>query len=144
MNSDANKGGRHPTKGRAVAFSSVVIFALLSGCVSDTLSTQDTQPLAETPSYDPVQRDQAVAEIRQKAAQPGSGQLTNAFADPVSPNQPLSAAEQAERINELEQNAIQNAANVPDAEMAAKQQSIKDLQEKARSHYDNAVDSIQN
>ena len=119
---------------------------VLSACVSDTLSTTDTQPqpLAENVSYDPEQREQAIAEIREKADQPGSGELTNAFAEQDGPNEPMQASEQAELINQLEQNAQQNADTVTDAELAEKQRSIRELQQKARNHYDSAVSNIQN
>lgn len=131
---------------RYIALFGVVL--MVSACVSDTLSTQGTapQPLAEQkpPTYDPIQRDQAVAEIREKAAQPGSGELTNAYAVANGPNEPLTAAEQQARINELERNAAQNSASVSDAELAAKQRSIQELQGQARSHYNNAVNQIQN
>ena len=122
------------------------VVILFSACVSDTLSQQDTQPktLAENPSYDPAQREQAVAEIREKAAQEGGGELTNAFANQDGPNEPMQASEQEQLIRELEQNAEQNANNIPDAELEAKQRSIRELQQKARSHYQNAVSNIQN
>ncbi|MEM9332386.1 MAG: hypothetical protein AAGA53_13740 [Pseudomonadota bacterium] len=119
----------------------------LSGCVSDTLSTVDTQPkpvAAENVSYDPEQRAQAIAEIREKAAQSGSGELTNAFVNQDGPSEPMSASEQAQLINQLEQNATQNQKSVTDAELEAKQRSILELQQKARTHYDNAVNDIQN
>lgn len=120
----------------------------LSACVSDTLSTVDTQPkptpIAENVSYDPAQREQAVAEIREKAAQEGSGELTNAFADQNGPGEPMVASEQAELINQLEQNAQQNSEYISDTELEAKQQSIRELQQKARTHYNNAVSTIQN
>ncbi len=122
----------------------LTVVILLSACVSDTLSTVDTQPLAEDVSYDPVQREQAVAEMREKASQPGSGELTNAFADPDGPNEAMNELDQAARIIELEYSANQNATNVTDEEMAEKQRSIRELQQKARSHYQNAVESIQN
>ena len=127
----------------------VVMAALLvSACVADTLSTQGTepQPLAEEkpPSYDPAQREQAIAEIREKAAQPGSGELTNAYAEADGPNSPLTPSEQAARINDLERNAARNNASVSDAELAAKQRSIRELQGQARNHYNNTVNAIQN
>ena len=128
----------------AVAFVAV----LASACVADTLSTQGTepQPLAEEkpPTYDPAQREQAIAEIREKAAQPGSGELTNAYTEANGPNEPLTPSEQAARISELENSATQNNVSVSDAELAAKQASIREMQGQARSHYNNAVDTIKN
>ncbi len=128
----------------AAVFASVA----LSACVSDTLSTQNTapQPLAqnETPSYDPAQRDQAIAEIRAKADAPGSGQLTSAYVTNDGPTKPLTAQEQAEKIAELEQSAAQNDQSVTDDELAAKQRSIRELRRQANSHYNNAVNTIKN
>lgn len=138
---------RFESGNRLLATSALLLAVfMLPACVSDTLSQQDTQPqtLAETPSYDPVQREQAVAEIREKAEQEGSGELTNAFAEPDGPNEPMNSSEQAQLINELEQNAQQNSNAIPDAELEAKQRSIRELQQKARSHYNNAVNNIQN
>lgn len=121
---------------------------ITSACVSDTLSTTDTtaQPLAaeKPPSYDPVQREQAVAEIRAKAEQPGSGELTNPYVEANGPNEPLTAQEQARKISELQNTAAQNEAVVTDSELAEKQRSIRELQKKANSHYGNAVQQIKN
>lgn len=118
----------------------------LTGCVSNTLSEQNTQPTPAqaSVSYDPAQRAAAVEEIRAKAAQPGSGELTNAYADGDGPNQPLTPEQQAAKIAELEGSAAANSANVSDAELAAKQQSIRNLRSQAKSHYNSAVNSIKN
>jgi len=119
-----------------------------SACVSDTLSQQDTQPqpIAEQkpPTYDPAQREQAIAEIREKAEQPGSGQLTNAYVAADGPAEPLTPQEQDRKINELEKAAQQNNASVSDAELAAKQRSIRELRSQARNHYKDAVNTIKN
>ncbi len=119
-----------------------------SACVSDTLSTVDTtpQPLAseKPPSYDPVQREQAISEIRAKAQQPASGQLTNPYVEANGPNEPLTPQEQARKIAELQSTAAQNEAVVTDSELAEKQRSIRELQKKAKSHYGNAVNQIKN
>lgn len=120
----------------------------LSACVSDTLSQQNTQPqtLAEqkTPNYDPEQRAQAVEEIRAKAEQPGSGELTSAYITNDGPTEPLSQEEKDAKIAELEESAAQNSNSVADAELAAKQNSIRDLQNQAKTHYNNAVNNIKN
>ncbi len=123
---------------------------MLSGCVSDTFSQVDTQPQQlsqpeKEPKYDPVQREQAIAEIREKANQPSSsGELTNPFEEANGPNEPLTAQQQAQKIQELKNTAAQNNAVVTDAELAAKQRSIRELQQKAQTHYGNAVNQIQN
>lgn len=121
---------------------------MASACVSDTLSTVDTtpQPLAaeKPPSYDPVQREQAIEEIRAKAGQPGSGELTNPYVEANGPNEPLTAQEQARKIQELKNTAAQNDAVATDSELAEKQRSIRELQNKAKSHYGNAVNQIKN
>lgn len=121
---------------------------IVSACVSDTLSSVDTtpKPLAaqKAPSYDPVQREQAIKEIRAKAEQPSSGELTSPFAAADGPNRPLNAEEQARKITELQNTAAQNNAVTTDAELAEKQRSIRELQQKAQSHYGNAVGQIKN
>ncbi len=126
----------------------VFVGALASACVSDTLSNVDTtpQPLAaeKPPSYDPVQREQAIAEIRAKAEQPGSGELTSPYVEANGPNEPFTPAEQAAKIAELENTSRQNDVVVTDAELAEKQRSIRELQKKANSHYGNAVKQIKN
>lgn len=120
----------------------------VSACVSDTLSEVDTtpQPLAaeKPPSYDPVQREQAVEEIRAKGLQESSGVKTNPYEEANGPNTPLTAQEQARKIAELQNTASQNEVSVTDAELAAKQRSIRELQKKAQSHYGNAINQIQN
>lgn len=118
------------------------------GCVSDTLSQQNTapQPIAqqETPNYDPAQREAAIAEIRAKAEQPASGELTNAYATADGPNEPMTPQKQAEMLAQMERDAQANASNVADAELAEKQRSINEMRNQAKSHYNNAVSAIQN
>jgi len=126
-----------------------VVAMFLSACVSDTLSTTDTQSqqLAqpqEDPSYDPVQRQQAIDEIRAKSEQPGSDELTDPFAQADGPNEPLTPQEQANKIEEMQNTAQQNNQVMTDAELAAKQRSIREMQNKAKSHYGNAIDQIKN
>ncbi len=127
----------------------------LSACVSDTLSVENTQatpqPLVqnvaqtnEDVSYDPVQRAQAIAEIRAKAENTSTPELTNAYSAADGPNQPLTAEEQAAKLAELNQTAEQNSSGISDAELEAKQRSIRELQAKGQSHYEKAVKSIQN
>jgi len=132
------------TKVSAAAIASI----LLSACVGDTLSQQNTAPQTlaqpETVRYDPAQREQAIAEIRAKADAPGSEQLTNAYVTNDGPTTPLSSQEQAEKIAELEQSANQNSSSVTDDELAAKQQSIRDLRNQAKTHYNSAVNTIKN
>ena len=126
----------------------LLALVMISACVSDTLSQQNLapEPIAEQnqPSYDPAQREQAIAEIREKSAQPESGELTNAYATADGPNQPLTQQEQAAKILELERSAENNASQVSDQELAAKQESIRQLQNQAKTHYNNAVKQIGN
>jgi len=127
----------------------VLLGIFFSACVSDTLSTTDTQSqqLAEqqeTPSYDPVQRQQAIEEIRAKSEQQGSGELTDPFAEANGPNEPLTPQEQASKIEEMQNTAQQNNEVMTDAELEAKQRSIREMQNKAKSHYGNAVNQIKN
>lgn len=125
----------------------LVACVALSACVSDTLSQQNTQPqtlASSPPSYDPAQRADAVADIRTKAAQPGSGELTSAYITNDGPTAPLTPQEQAAKIAELERTATANTGSVSDAELAEKQRSIQDLRNKAKTHYNSTVNSIQN
>lgn len=120
--------------------------ALVSACVSDTLSQQDTTPqtVSNNPNFDPAQRDQAIAEMRAKAAQPGSGVLTNAYADGDGATRPMTSQEQASGIVELQQAAQDNAQTVTDPELEEKQRSIRQLQYEAQRHYSDAVKNIAN
>jgi len=123
----------------------------VSGCVSSTLGSVDTQPTPQpvatsssNPSFDPAAREAAVADIRAKADAPGSGELTNAFVEADNPTaDPFTQQEQSERISGLEQAATSNENAVTDAELAARQQSIRDMRSKANSHYKDAVQSIE-
>ena len=117
---------------------------LVSGCVSDTLQVQNTQPQPAALNYDPVQRQQAINEIRAKAKQEGSGQPTNAYFNGDGPTTTMSPENQAASIRELELNASQNSGATTDSELEAKQRSIRELQSQARSHYNNALKRIEN
>ena len=159
------------TKNTGISIGKLLVAAsLLTGCVStaDTLSSVNTQPTpeplqsngtgatvqtasiqtegtgSEEVKYDPAQRAQAVAEIRAKSANANSGVPTNAFAQADGPNSPLSAEEQAAKIAELENSANRNNSSITDAELAAKQRSIKELQQKAKTHYNSAINNIKN
>ena len=122
-----------------------VVCLVFSGCVSSTMDSVDTQTtsLEEPPTYDPAQRSQAVAEIRAKAGQ-SSGELTNAFASGDGPNETMAVHRQQTLINQLEQDAARTQATIEDEELTNSQQSIRQLQHKARSHYKNAVTTIEN
>jgi len=137
---------------RSVAL--VLASLTVSACVSDTLSVQNTQatpePLVQpvsgtgNDSFDPAQRQQAIAEIRAKAENSSTPELTNAYSAADGPNRPLTAEEQAAKLAELNQTADQNSRGVSDAELEEKRRSIRELQAKGQNHYDKAVKSIQN
>jgi hypothetical protein len=128
----------------------------LTACVSDTLSTTNTQPQPqpqpqavkaasqEVPDYDPVQRAEAVAEMREKAVNANSGELTNAYASQDGPNEPMLPAQSAARIQELQQAAERNESSAGANDAQAKQRQIRAMQEKARTHYGSAVQTIEN
>lgn len=134
-----------------------VLFAAfgLYGCVSDTLNVQNTQttpePLVqnaaqtgENASYDPIQRAAAIAEIRAKAENSSTPELTNAYTVADGPNRPLTAEEQAAKLAALNQTAENNGRGITDAELEAKQRSIRELQARGQNHYESAVKTIQN
>ena len=134
---------------RAGTAALVAAVFVLTACVSNKVSAIDTgsQSVAaqnDNTQFDPEQRELAIEEIRAKASQPGSGELTNAFADPDGPNEPMNERQKAAQIRELEANAASNGESVTDAELAEKQSSIRELQNQAKNHYKNAVNNIQN
>ena len=140
---------RHRERHKWIHLSALLLASVVvSACVSDTLSEVDTQPqplaAEKPPSYDPVQREQAIAEIRAKGDQPGNGELTNPYVEANGPNEPFTPQQQAAKISELENSAAENDVDADDAELAAKQRSIKELQRKANSHYGNALKEIKN
>lgn len=126
---------------------------VVSGCVSDTLSSTNTQSTnaqlinadnQTAPRYDPVQRAEAVAEMREKAANANSGVLTNAYASADGPNEPLSQSDSQARIVALQQEAAQNGVVASDNELDEKQRRIRELQRKAATHYGSAINTIEN
>ncbi|WP_075996512.1 hypothetical protein [Salaquimonas pukyongi] len=128
-------------------------------------SPQDTQPQAltaervpaETPPAeavdrdaaatgsvgDPVKRQQAVDEIRSKAAA-SSGQKTQIGAVPGSATGQMSAQEQADIAAKLEDSRQATGAELSDAEVEARKAAIRRLQQKGKSHYDRALEAIEN
>jgi hypothetical protein len=142
-----------PRQVRAVLSVGLVFASIgLTACVSDTLSTTNTQPQPqavkaasqEVPDYDPVQRAEAVAEMREKAVNANSGELTNAYASQDGPNEPMLPAQSAARIQELQQAAERNESSAGANDAQAKQRQIRAMQEKARTHYGSAVQTIEN
>ncbi len=120
------------------------LLSLVSGCVSSNVSNIDTQTTAvEELTYDPVQRTAAIEEIRAKSGET-NGELTNAFASGDGSNETLTTREQQALINELEKNSAQNSTSVEDEELTDSQRSIRAMQNKARSHYKNALSDIEN
>jgi len=136
---------------------------ILSACVSDTLSVENTQ-VAPTPvvqnaaqttgatqptdtsnaSYDPIQRAQAVAEIRAKADNSSTPGLTNAYTVSEGSTRPLTAEEQAAKLAEINRTVEAKNLGISDAELEAKQRSIRELQARGQNHYEKAVTTIQN
>ena len=124
---------------------------LLQACVSSTLGTAkqsaSLQPepaqTAETASYDPVQRENAIAEMRQKASR-SSGELTNAFVNPDGPNEPMSQEHKQRLLDEMNRQAAQSQNVITDSELEARQRTIADMQNRARNHYKKTLSSIEN
>lgn len=151
---------------------SLILIAILyfsAGCVSTTLESEQFRPAgsaqpapatsnasaepveltspdtvaAQAGGVNPTAREQAVQEIRAKAAHT-SGQKTQIGELPDTAAPQLTPAEQAQKQQQLKQAAAEASASVSDAEVQSKQESIRRLQNRARSHYDNAIDSIEN
>ena len=144
-------------------------FSGLYGCVSNTLSVENTQttpepllqnaatttqdPLLQNAAvtgtdqdvnYDPIQRAQAVAEIRAKVENSSTPELTTAYTVNDSPTRPLTAEEQAAKLAELNRTVETQNRGITDAELEAKQRSIRELQARGQNHYESAVKTIQN
>ncbi len=133
-----------------VFFALLVSIPLLGACVSSNSARIDPQQATyeqpeqlEEVSYNPQARADAVIEIRSKASQ-RSGELTNAFASGDGPAEPMTKQEQAQRIADMEKNASINSGAVSDAEVTDSQRSVKSMKWKAKSHYQKAVEQIEN
>lgn len=90
---------------------------------------------------DPQARARAIAEMRAKAAN-SSGVKTQFGAVPEPATEALSAREQLEMKRDLSGAAATDV--VSDSELAAKQESIQRLKKKAKQHYSEALDKIEN
>lgn len=118
---------------------------LASGCVSSTLNSVQQSELDTNKelSYDPVAREQAVAEMRAKAAELNT-QSSNAFASQENTNHPLTASEADAKIRALNASTAELGTQISDEEMDAKQRSIAALRRKAKNHYSDALRKIEN
>lgn len=92
---------------------------------------------------DPIKRQQAIKEIRTKAAA-SSGQKTQIGAVPASATQQLSDQEQAEMAAQLETSRQATGTELSDAEIEARQAAILRLQKKGKTHYQQTLDAIEN
>lgn len=119
------------------------VILLASGCVSSTLESAKPEVEAKTPTYDLVARENAVAEMRAKAANV-SGKKTNAYQIPETFNQPLTSSEANAKIQELNMSSSALAETLSDDEFDEKQRSIEAMRLKAQSHYLDALDKIEN
>jgi len=128
-----------------------LIAALLaaSGCVSSTLvqseveSTSLTQTPQKEPTYDLALRQAAVEEMRAKAENK-NGEKTDVFRNQDGPADPLEPDEAKAEIKKLDKASKQQAEVIPDAELKAKNDSIAQMRKKLRTHYSDAVKSIEN
>ena len=122
-----------------------VVGASLGGCVSSTLNSVQQSELETTKelTYDPVAREQAVAEMRAKA-EVRNTENSNAFASQDGPNRPLTASEADAKIRALNASTNALSTQISDEEMNAKQRSIENLRQKAKNHYSDALRKIEN
>ena len=121
---------------------------MTGGCVSSALDSVGSSEIATNSppkelSYDPAAREQAVAEMRAKAADL-SDENANAFQSRESSVRPLTASEADAKIRALNASASESGIQITDEEMDAKQRSIAELRRKAKTHYSDALKKIEN
>ena len=105
--------------------------------ISNVATTSRLEPISQQ------NRDQAIAEIRAKAASTGNAppQIGDV---PVSTIKHLTAREQALSKAELQAEAQAARGLISDSELAAKRAEFALLRKKAKSHYNQALQQIQN
>ena len=81
--------------------------------------------------------------IRAKASQP-TNKRTSMGSIPNTATSQLSTEEQARIKLQLAQSGQASQSQTPDSELEAKQASMRALQRKAKSHYDDALNNIEN
>ena len=92
---------------------------------------------------DEVARQRAIAEMRAKGQQT-SGHKTTFGALPETATSQLTDAERQQKALELAEKAEAVNEMISEGEVESKQQSIRRLQQKAKSHYKNAIENIEN
>ena len=92
---------------------------------------------------DPVKRQQAINEIRTKAAA-SSGQKTQIGALPASATEQMSSQEQADIASRLENSRQATGAELSDAEVEARKAAVRRLQQKGKTHYQQTLEAIEN
>jgi len=92
---------------------------------------------------DPAKRQQALEEIRAKAAA-SSGEKTHIGAVPEAASRQLSSEEQSAIAADLENSRKAADSQLSDAEVEARKAAIRRLQQKGQTHYERAIDSIEN
>lgn len=118
---------------------------LQAGCVSSSLNSvkETNTQIAKEPTYDLALREEAVAEIRAKAEKTDD-KKTNVFRNQDGPGKPLSQAQVKSRMKALNSVAEEQSNRISDDELAAKKQSINELRKRARTHYSDRLEKIEN
>ncbi|GEM_PF-6718675 len=111
-----------------------------SAPVSISPAAQTTDP---ADGIDEAGKAAAIAEMRAKGQQT-SGQKTHIGALPETAASQLTTAERAKKSAELAKKVTEANSEVTDGEVASKQASIRRLQQKAKNHYQSAVNAIEN
>jgi len=108
-------------------------------------ATSQAKPKAAIPPT-PIMagtREAGVTEIRQKAAATGDAP-PNVFDIPTPNSEMMTPEQQAKVRAELEAAAARNAAIVSDADAKAKASTTNSLKKRAATHYDDALNAIEN
>ena len=116
----------------------------LSQAASQTgTSTGISDDTATGSVADPAKRQQALEEIRAKAAA-SSGEKTRIGTVPEAASEQMSLQEQSAIAAELEESRRATGSELSDAEVEARKAAIRRLQQKGKTHYERALDSIEN
>lgn len=117
--------------------------------LTSSVPPQTTQPannpdgMAAGSVSDPVKRQQALEEIRTKAAA-SSGEKTQIGAVPEAATGQMSSQEQSAIAAELENSRQAAGSELSDAEIEARKAAIRRLQQKGKTHYERTLESIEN
>lgn len=159
LGSAANQPQRQAAAGGTLPASASEPLALVPPATSEDVVTASTSLPASAGSIEPSEtslqpapddasqaeraaREEGLAEIRRKASE-GTGQPPRIGDVPVAATEQMSDAERARLLRELEGDVARSQAEISDAELAARQATIREMQRRAITHYESTLKSIE-